>query len=132
MVCTLLPMNSYHDYRNCPERHQVLSEDRLLQMSLRLSWGRGTRMLLRSMLGFGCATESSFLSARNTLAATIPPWSLCADGVSVTSDPSVKLVWTFTLVQMMKLLPAPALRGETTLVTAISNDGTNLMDKKCK
>jgi len=122
----------YHDARTCPQRVQVISEDRLLQLSLRLDWGRSTRMLLRSMLGYECSTESAFLSARVTLKATIPAWSLHADGVSVTSDPTAKLLWTFTLKHFMELMPSASDRANSTLVTGLSNDGTNLKDKKGK
>jgi hypothetical protein len=54
----------------------------------------------------------------------------CDDRISVTSDPSAMLKWMMLLSHVEELLPPRDKRATMTLVTALSNDGTNLRDKK--
>ena len=81
----------FHDYRKCPERVMLLQHEQLLELSLRLNWSRRTRKLLRITFGPTCATEHAFNAAREELRSTLPPARLCADRISVTSDPSANL-----------------------------------------
>ena len=97
--------SKYHDWRNCPERVVCIGHEKLLELSLRLNWARSSRTLVRLTLGNHCATEKDFLVAREELRRSLPPTRLCADKISVTTDPVAALEYAFKLAHVDGLLP---------------------------
>ena len=121
----------FHNWKNCDKRPQVVTQEQLVGLSLRLDYSRNDRATIRYTVGRGQPTEKAYLAARKKMVLAMPPTVLCADEFSVTTCPVANLIYAFSLPHWKEIIAnLPKGKHNHILVTGVSNDGTTMRDKK--